>query len=117
MSLRSGVRFRSMAHRLAWFFVYGYLPNSEIDHINRQRADNRIANLRLANRSVNMHNTNIAKNNKSGVTGIHWKKSHNKWSAQVYLHGHRNFLGLFDELEDAHVSINNFRKEHGLPLR
>lgn len=61
-----------LAHRLAWFYVHGEWPEHEIDHINRDRADNRISNLRLATRTLNSWNTagNIAQSF-SGQKNIH----------------------------------------------
>lgn len=62
------------AHRLAWLYVYGYMPEKEIDHINRIRDDNRIANLREATSQLNSLNTGIYKNNTSGSKGIYYNK-------------------------------------------
>src|SRR5260221_8009897 len=57
------------AHRLAWFMTYGRWPEKQIDHINGNRSDNRIANLREANKAQNNRNNIISKNNKSGYNG------------------------------------------------
>ncbi|WP_054442372.1 HNH endonuclease signature motif containing protein, partial [Enterobacter cloacae] len=59
-----------LSHRLAWLYVHGYLPEKEIDHINRIRNDNRIANLREATSQLNSLNTGMYKNNTSGSKGI-----------------------------------------------
>jgi len=60
-----------LAHRLAWFYVYGEWPSCEIDHISRNRSDNRITNLRVGI-LVNRQNTPVRKDNKTGVKGVHW---------------------------------------------
>lgn len=58
------------AHRLAWFYMEGYFPEYEIDHINRRRYDNRWINLRHVTRTCNARNTGLSKKNTSGVSGI-----------------------------------------------
>lgn len=59
------------AHRLAWFLYYGHFPSREIDHINRNRSDNRICNLREVNRTENVHNVTIKPNPRTGVIGVY----------------------------------------------
>lgn len=70
-----------LAHRLAWFYEFGELPASEIDHINRDKSDNRIENLREADRSLNVRNTPAR--SKSGYKGIYWYKKYNKWRVAI----------------------------------
>jgi hypothetical protein len=85
------------AHRLAWLYVNGEWPALNIDHINRNKSDNRVDNLRLANQSVNMHNVSARSNSKSGVSGVTWRADRNKWNARIKI-GYKNFnLGLFDD--------------------
>lgn len=90
-----------LAHRLAWFYVYGEFPVNQLDHINRARADNRIANLRLATRSENQQNRSKQRTNTSGVTGVNWHKQHGKWNAKIMTNGRRMCLGFFDTIADA----------------
>lgn len=88
------------AHRLAMLYVYGTLPPSDTDHINRIKSDNRISNLRHATRSENKRNTPANKNSKSGIKGVH-QRENGKWRAS-YWDGTRNInLGTFERLEDA----------------
>lgn len=68
-------------HRLIWLWVYGQLPIGEIDHINRERTDNRLSNLRDVSRAQNMQNKNQYRNNTSGVTGVSFNCHCNKWAA------------------------------------
>lgn len=89
-------------HRLAWFYVTGSWPKNDIDHINRNRSDNRYANLREATRSLNMRNILKFKNNKSGFKGVSWCAVKNKWRANIKLNGKQTFLGYFDIPEKAH---------------
>jgi len=62
-----------LLHRLAWFYVHGYWPK-QIDHINGDRGDNRLANLREADNSQNQANQAAKPNNKLGIRGIHQRK-------------------------------------------
>ena len=89
------------AHRLAWIYVYGEFPPSEIDHVNRIRADNRICNLRLAIRSENMQNKSKYQNNKSGYVGVHWNKTAKKWRAYISINRKRIHLGGFADMDEA----------------
>lgn len=92
---------RCMAHRLAWLYVYGVLPATDLDHINRNKSDNRIANLRLVNRSQNMHNVSLHKHNSSGHKGVSWHKPRKKWRAYIFVDYTQVHLGLFDKISDA----------------
>lgn len=89
------------AHRLAWMYVHGSLPDVEIDHINGNKDDNRIANLRAVTRKENGENLALRITNKSGFRGVYWMKSRNKWCANIRHNHQKIYLGLFDRLEDA----------------
>jgi hypothetical protein len=66
------------AHRLAWLSVHDVWPEL-VDHINRNPADNRIINLRLANKSINAINSYASTKNTSGFKGVSWSKGMKKW--------------------------------------
>lgn len=89
------------AHRIAWAIYYGHPPSGIIDHINGQRGDNRIANLRLVSPMGNAQNARLAVNNSSGFTGVSFVPSINKWGAYITFAGKRTTLGYFSELDDA----------------
>ena len=89
------------AQRLAWLFVYGEAPDKQIDHINRDKTDNRIENLRLVSRSENRQNMGAYKSNASGVRGVHWFKAGGKWQAQISNNGKKFHLGFFDDIAAA----------------
>lgn len=90
------------AHRLAWMFMNGPIPaGMEVDHINGDTLDNRIANLRLASHAQNGHNTGLRRNNKSGVKGVSWVASRQKWVATITENGKMRSLGRFEDFDDA----------------
>ena len=94
------------AHRLAWLYMYGSRPANEIDHINRIRGDNRIANLRDAPRIVNTQNVGFRKDNKSGVKGVGWHKAQRKWRARIQANGVMHELGYFLSIADAKAAYD-----------
>lgn len=92
---------RHMAHRLAWLYMYGELPEKQIDHINRNKADNRIANLRLADNSENQQNVATTRNNKSGAVGVFWNRRHNRWFSNIVVNRKPIHLGSFTDFDEA----------------
>lgn len=88
-------------HRIIYAIVYGKLPNGEIDHINGNRADNRIENLREVSSSENSHNFKKYKNNSSGYQGVSWYAQYQKWVAKITIDNRRIHLGYFENLEEA----------------
>lgn len=103
-----GVNYR--AHRLAWWFVYGVMPSSQIDHINGIRNDNRISNLRLADDFEQNHNRKKPITNTSGVKGISWSRPHNAWVARVTYKGKRYQIGYFTDIKKAEKSLCELRE-------
>lgn len=90
-------------HRLAWIFMTGAFPKKglEVDHINGVRDDNRWSNLRAVTRSQNKMNTGLISANKSGVTGVYFDKSRNKWVARIQIAKKCINLGRFDKFEES----------------
>ena len=89
------------AHRLAWLYVYGEWPEDQLDHINRNRSDNRIANLRAVTNKQNGQNASKSSNNTSGHPGIYWLKQSSKWRACI-MHNYKDIhLGCFTNIEEA----------------
>lgn len=71
------------AHRAAWAIYYGYWPEVFVDHINGDRSDNRIENLREATRSQNARNRVSTKNSTSRYLGVHWNSRDKIWESQI----------------------------------
>lgn len=100
------------AHRLAWFYVYGEVPTLEVDHIDGNRSNNAIANLRLATRRQNQINKKMTKAPKSGYRGV--RKQDQKWRADIRIAGVRKYLGVFDTPELASAAYaKEAAKHHG----
>ena len=95
-----------MEHRVAWFLFYGEWPNGQIDHINGNKSDNRISNLRLATSSENLCNRPRPRNNRSGRKGVSWIKRYAKWQATIRFQGRNINLGRFDCKEKAAAAYN-----------
>lgn len=89
------------AHRLAWLIATGSWPFDEIDHIDRNPANNALSNLREASRSQNCANVRIRKDNSSTAKGVHWCKRDRKWIARLQHNNTRRILGYFSSREDA----------------
>ena len=102
-----------LAHRLAYKYVHGADPQDGIDHINGDGGDNRITNLRPASQSVNNKNITLRKDNRSGVMGVHWHRAGNKWQASINSHGVTQYLGLFNDLDEAVAVRKAAEAEHG----
>lgn len=100
---------RYLAHRLAWFYVYGRWPVMHLDHINGDRTDNRIANLRECSRVQNQCNRPTPKNNTSGVKGVYWEGRSKKWRAVVVFNKKKKHVGMFANLFDAEMAVKKAR--------
>lgn len=88
-------------HRLAWFFVNGVWPD-QIDHINGDRVDNRIENLRDVSGQTNSENQGFAhSNNKSGYLGVS-SRGNGRYQADIRIEGKKKFIGSFSCPEEAH---------------
>jgi hypothetical protein len=101
-----------LAHRLAWLITYGELPPGEIDHVNGDSVDNRIANLRLADRTQNARNIGPRKNNVLGVKGV--RRLRGRFIAECTVDRKAYYLGSFATVAEASIAYNQFASEaHG----
>lgn len=76
-------------------------PMGEIDHIDGNRSNNKIENLRLVRKCDNLKNQRLYKNNKSGAHGVYWSKQKKKWCVQLTSGGEQMYYGCFSKLDDA----------------
>lgn len=90
-----------MAHRVIWAIVHGEYPDSDVDHINGNRSDNRIVNLRAATRSQNNCNSGLRSDNTSGYRGVSFQAQYGKWEARIHADKKKHRLGYFDTAEEA----------------
>ena len=89
------------AHRVVWALYYGEWPYDDVDHINHDKHDNRIENLRVVTHRENTKNRTIPKSNTSGFVGVVWCKGRGKWRAQIMVDGRSISLGRFVNKCDA----------------
>jgi len=89
------------AHRLAWLYVYGTFPPTQIDHVNGCKSDNRLSNIRCADSTSNHHNVEGQRNNTSGARGVCKVKRSAPWRASARHEGKIVTLGYYKTIEDA----------------
>ncbi len=93
------------AHRLAWLYVYGEWPDGDIDHLDGNKSNNRIANLRVVSNRANSENRRSAnRNNQTGLLGVRLHKSSGKYEARIRVNGKLSYLGLHSTPEAAHAA-------------
>lgn len=101
------------AHRVAWVLENGEWPAGEIDHINGNKSDNAISNLRIVTTSENARNRKLPISNKSGVVGVCWVASRNKWMASITVNSRFINLGYFGDLAQAAARRAQAQEELG----
>lgn len=92
------------AHRLAWLYVYGVWPERDIDHIDGNSINNRIANLRLATDSQNLGNMKKPITNRSGKKGVSWHAAGQCWQVHIRVEGKNHYLGHFPTVDEGHAA-------------
>lgn len=92
---------RFLAHRVVFAMHFGRWPSDGIDHINGDKKDNRISNLRKANHSVNARNTKVSTKSSTRILGVTFDKARGKYFACIYVNGKTKSLGRFASIEDA----------------
>lgn len=98
-------------HRIIWLMHNGTIPKF-IDHIDGNRLNNRIENLRSATHSQNMRNLKKPKTNTSGIKGVSWYKNKNKWRVSVTIYGKQKCFGYFEDIELAELVAEEARNKH-----
>jgi hypothetical protein len=93
------------AHRIAWYLHTGEDPAAlQIDHVNGDPADNRIANLRPATPAQNAKNIRKRKGTTSKYKGVTWRQKIGKWETQIKIDGKSMYLGCYADELDAHLA-------------
>lgn len=107
-------------HRLGFAIHYGRWASGLLDHINRNRSDNRICNLRECTNAENLRNTGLYASNRSGRKGAYFDKTAGKWRALIRVSGKKIYLGYFDTVDAAGDAYDRAAIEHfgefALPL-
>lgn len=88
-------------HRVAWKLMTGEWPQAEVDHINRNRADNRWCNLREASKAQNAQNRAVHSNNRLKVRGVRQRKSDGLFEPRIMNKGKAIYLGVYSTIEEA----------------
>lgn len=108
-----------LIHRLVWLYNYGAFPDGHIDHINHNTIDNRLLNLRVVTSKGNNQNRSKHKNNKSGVTGVFFRKDTEKWKSTINISGRQVTIGYFENKKEAIIARkqaeidNSYHINHG----
>lgn len=102
----------------ARLIAHCFIPNPDgkptIDHINRDRTDDRIENLRWATPAEqNQNQVYMVRTNRSGIRGVHWNQQSGKWQALIQVDGTKLHLGYFDDIHDAEACYLSKRRELG----
>lgn len=95
-------------HRIIFLYNHGYLPEF-IDHIDGNRLNNKIENLRPATKHENCRNRTLHKNNRSGYKNVAWVKSNNAWSVSLQVNGKKKHIGFFQDIELADLVATEAR--------
>ena len=103
-----------LAHRIIWEMHYGAIPaGMEIDHIDHDKVNNLLDNLRLVDSGENSRNMSLRSTNTSGTSGVNWMPANGKWAVRIWANGKRLFLGLYDTKEEAIAVREAANAEHG----
>lgn len=101
-----------LEHRLIWFYVFGEWPRQQIDHIDGDKSNNRIDNLRDVGESINKQNRRAARvDSRTGVLGVRLNKS-GKYETKIKAGDRRLYVGSFDTLEEAHRAHIEAKRIH-----
>ena len=91
---------RVPAQKIIWYMAYGEMPEM-LDHINGNRSDNSLSNLRKVTKRENNFNKAMRSDNTSGVCGVRWHKQRKKWNARIKIDGVEKSLGMYASFQDA----------------
>lgn len=101
-----------LLHRVAWLLFYRAPPKDLLDHIDGNRRNNAIVNLREASFTENMWNRPAHSDSSSGLKGVDLRKTDGRWRARIAVNGRDIHLGLFDSAEAAHAAYRRAVAAH-----
>lgn len=101
-----------MGHRVAFLLHHGWIATTFIDHKDGDPSNNKIENLRPANRNQNGANAKISKRNTTGIKGVYFDKSLRKFVARIKTEGKQIFIGCYEQIADAKHAIEEARKNY-----
>lgn len=104
-------------HRVIWLMIYGRWPFIGIDHRDGNGLNNRRYNIREATCDINLHNARMYRTNKSGVTGVYYDRSRQKWRAEVTSNQKTTHIGRFNDITEAEKARKQAAREHGFTER
>lgn len=100
------------AHRLAWLYVYGYMPEL-IDHIDMDKGNNKLCNLREGTKGLNAQNKILCQsNNKTGFLGVCFAKHANKFRASICVNRKHIKIGYFDTAKEASEAYIKAKRQY-----
>lgn len=102
-----------LVHKLIWFYITGEYPDHIVDHIDRNSLNNKWDNLRKSDKINNARNTNLYKTNTSGVMGVNFCNTHNKWKVRLRANGKRLSFGYYENLDEAVIARYNAERKYG----
>jgi hypothetical protein len=101
------------AHKLAWLYAHGRWPSEQLDHINHNKLDNRLNNLREVSHRENHLNQSLSKNSTTGLHGVSFHRRANKYEARIKVDGKSLYLGSFQTSEEAYAARKLADSKHG----
>ena len=102
---------RYKAHRVVFYLHYGYCPD-HIDHIDGNKTNNKISNLREVSHSQNMMNSKIRSTSTTGVAGVTYDHRHDSWVVRICVDGKRKYVGGYKSLLDACAARFSAERKH-----
>lgn len=97
-----------MAHRLIWAVYNNEWPHGCLDHIDGNKSNNSINNLRMATRNQNAYNSKVKSSSSSGYKNVQWDSETQKWRVRVRVDGKRYHIGRFQDVNEARLAANDF---------
>ena len=104
-----------LAHRLAFLWMEGYLPENGVDHVDRDKTNNKWNNLREVSQSCNAKNRSLRSDNKSNIIGVSWHKMSGKWVSNIKANNKKIHLGLFEDIDMAAKARWEAEVRYGYP--